>query len=45
MVEFLDERESVEAMEGIYEVGFLFIDDGVGGSDVLKAAICLVGAV
>ena len=45
MVEFLDERESVEAMEGVYKVSFLFIDDGVGGSDVFEATICLVGAV
>ena len=45
MVEFLGERESIEAMEGVYKVGFLFIDDGVGGSDVLKATVCLVGTV
>ena len=32
-------------MEGVYKVGFLFVDDGVGGSDVFKAAICLVGTV
>ena len=45
VVEFLDERESIEAMEGVYKVGFLFVDDGFGGSDVFKATICLVGAV
>ena len=45
MVEFLDERESIEAMEGVYKVGFLFVDDRVGGSDVFKVAVCLVGAV
>ena len=45
VVEFLDERESIEAMEGVYKVGFLFVDDGVGGSDVFKATICLVGSV
>ena len=45
MVEFLEERESIKAMEGVYEVGFLFVDDGVGGSDVFKTAICLVGTV
>ena len=45
MVEFLDERESIKAMEGVYKVGFLFVDDGVGGSDVFKATVCLVGAV
>ena len=45
VVEFLDERESIEAMEGVYKVGFLFVDDGVGGSDIFKATICLVGTV
>ena len=45
MVEFLDERESIEAMEGVYKVGFLFVDNGVGGSDVFKAMVCLVGTV
>ena len=45
MVEFLDERESIEAMEGVYKVGFLFIYDRVGGSDVFEVAICLVGTV
>ena len=45
VVEFLDERESIEAMEGVYKVGFLFVDDGVGGSNVFKAVICLVGTV
>ena len=45
MVEFLDERKSIEAMEGVYKIGFLFIDDGVGGSDIFKSAVCLVGAV
>jgi hypothetical protein len=32
-------------MEGVYEVGFLFVDDGVGGSDVFEATVCLVCAV
>ena len=45
MVEFLDERESIKAMEGVYKVGFLFVDDGVGGSDVFKATVCLIGTV
>ena len=45
MVEFLDERESIKAMEGVYKVSFLFVDDGVSGSDVFKATICLVGVV
>ena len=45
VVEFLDEQESIEVMEGVHKVGFLFVDDGVGGSDVFKAAICLVGTV
>ena len=43
MVEFLEKRESIKAMEGVYEVSFLFIDDGVGGSDVFEAIVCLVG--
>ena len=45
MIEFLDEGESIETMEGVYEVGFLFIDDGVSGSDIFEATVCLVGAV
>ena len=45
MVEFLDERESIEAMEGVYKIGFLFVDDRVSGSDVFKATVCLVGTV
>ena len=32
-------------MEGVYKVGFLFVDDGVGGSDIFKATVCLVGAI
>ena len=45
MVEFLEERESVKAMEGVYKVCFLFIDDGISGSDIFETAICLVGMV
>ena len=45
MIEFLEEGESIKTMEGVYEVGFLFVDDGVSGSDVFKAAVCLVGVV
>ena len=45
MIEFLEEGESIKTMDGVYEVGLLFVDDGVGGSDVFKAAICLVGSV
>ena len=45
MIEFLEEGESIETMEGVYKVGFLFVNDGVGGSDIFKAAICLVGVV
>ena len=45
MVEFLEERESIKVMEGVYKVCFLFIDDGVSGSDVFKMAIHPVGAV
>ena len=45
MIEFLDERESIEAMEGVYKVSFLFVDDGVGGSDIFKATVCLVGTI
>ena len=33
MVEFLEERESIKAMEGVYKVGFLFVYDGVCGSE------------
>ena len=45
MIKFLEEGESIETVEGVYEVGFLFVDDGVGGSDIFKAAICLVGTI
>ena len=45
MVEFLEEGESIKTMDGVYEICFLFVDDGVGGSDVFKATVCLVGAV
>ena len=45
VVEFLDERESIKVVEGVYKVGFLFIDNRVGVSDVFKATVCLVGTV
>ena len=45
MVEFLKERKSVKAVEGVYEVGLLFVYDGVGGSDVFEVAVCFVGMV
>ena len=45
MVEFLEERESIKAMEGVYKVDFLFVYDGVCGSDVFETAVCLVGTV
>ena len=45
MIKFLEEGESIETMEGVYEIGFLFVYDRVGGSDVFEAAICLVGTV
>ena len=45
MVEFLEERESIKVMEGVYEVGFLFVYDGVCGSDVFEMVVCLVGMV
>ena len=45
MVKFLEEGESIEAMEGVYKVGFLFVDDRVSGSDIFETTICLVGAV
>ena len=45
MVEFLDERKSIEAMEGVYKVGFLFVDNGIGGSEVFETTICLVGTI
>ena len=45
MIEFLEEGESIKAMEGVYEVGFLFVYDGVCGSDVFEMVICLVGLV
>ena len=45
MIEFLEEGESIKTMEGVYKVGFLFVYDRVGSSDVFEAAICLVGMV
>ena len=31
--------------EGVYKVGFLFIDNGIGGSNVFEVVIHLVGTV
>ena len=45
MIECLEEGESIEVMEGVYEIGFLFIYDRVSGSDIFETAICLVGTV
>ena len=45
MVEFLEEREPIKTMEGVYKVSFLFVYDGVCGPDVFEMAICLVGTV
>ena len=45
MVEFLEEGASIKAMEGVYNVGFLFIYDGISGSDVFEMAVCLVSVV
>ena len=45
VIEFLEEGESVEMMEGVYEVGLLFVYERVGGSDVFETTICLVGTV
>ena len=45
MVEFLEKGKSIEVMESVYEVSFLFVDDSVSGSNVFKASICLVGTV
>ena len=45
MIEFLEERESIEVMEGVYKVSFLFVNDGVGGSDIFETAVCLVSSV
>ena len=45
MVEFLEKRESIKVMEGVYKVGFLFVYDGVCGSDVFETVVCLVGTV
>ena len=45
VIEFLEEGESIEAMEGVDKVSFLFIYDGVCGSDVFETAVGLVGTV
>ena len=45
MVKFLEEGESIKTMDGVYKVGFLFVYDGVGSSDVFEAVVCLVSTV
>ena len=45
MVELLEKRKSIKAMEGVYEVCFLFVYDRVGGSDIFKVTVCLVSSV
>ena len=45
MIEFLEEGESIETMEGVYKISFLFVYDRVSGSDIFEMAICLVGMV
>ena len=45
MMEFLEEGESIETMEGVYKIGFLLVYDRVSGSDIFETAICLVGMV
>ena len=45
MIESLEEGESIETMECVYKVGFLFVYDRVSGSDIFETAICLVGTV
>ena len=45
MIESLEEGESIEVMESVYKVGFLFVYDRVDGSDVFEVAVCLVGMV
>ena len=32
-------------MESAYKVGFLFIYDGISGSNVFEMVVCLVGTV
>ena len=38
-------EQALKVMEGVYKVGFLFVYDGVHGSDVFEMAVCLVGTV
>ena len=45
MIEFLEEGESIEVMEGIYKVSLLFVYDRVSGSDVFETVVCLVSTV
>ena len=45
MIECLEEGESIEAMEGVYEIGFLFVYDRVSSSDVFEVVVCLVSTV
>ena len=45
MIEFLEEGESIKAMEGVYKVSFLFVYNRVGGSDIFEVVVCLVSTV
>ena len=45
VIEFLEEGESIKVMEGVDKVSFLFVYDGVCGSDVFEMAVGLVGMV
>ena len=45
VVEFLEKGESIETVEDVYKIGFLFVYDRVGGSNIFETAICLVGMV
>ena len=45
VVELLEEGKSIEMMEGVCKVGFLFVDDGVSGPNIFEASVCLVSMV
>ena len=45
MVKFLEDGESIKAMDGVDEVGFLLINEGIHSSNVFEMTVCLMGVI
>ena len=45
VVKFLEEFESFKMVEGVDEIGFLFIDNVVRGSNVFELTVCLISSI